>query len=86
MHSFDTILLQPKKAMAELIQNLPLNDIALALKFEEQDIKDYFFENMNEEQNSILRALINEIDEATPHDSKKAQFYIMEVLENKEKG
>ena len=81
MHFFDTILLQSKETMRDIITSIPLNDIALALKFEEQDVSDYFTENMNEEQKGILFALLSEIDEATPCDGKKAQEFIMEFLD-----
>jgi len=67
--------------MKEIIKNIPLNDIALALKFEEQDVEGYFLENMNEEQSDILFALLSEIDEATPCDGKKAQELIMDFLD-----
>ena len=83
MHFFDTLLLQSKETMKDIITHIPLNDIALALKFEEQDVKDYFIENMNEEQKNILFALLSEIDEATPCDGKKAQEFIMDYLDGK---
>lgn len=76
MNSFKTILFQTKKTMKELIEKIPLNDIALALKYEEQDIKDYFLENMNKEQKELLFALFTDIDEATPEDANKAQKFI----------
>jgi len=59
---------------------VPLNDIALALKYEEQDVRSYFCTNMNKEQKDIFFALLAEIDEATPDDSSKAKEYIMRFL------
>ncbi len=80
MNSFNTILLQPKNVVKKVIETIPLNDIALALKFEEQDIREYFIENMTIEQKQILYALFTDIDEATPDDSNKAKLYINKVL------
>ena len=81
MRSFDTILLQSKEVVVGLIEKVPLNDIALALKYEEQDIRDYFCKNMTKDRKDILFALFTEIDEATPEDCKKAQEYIMKFLD-----
>lgn len=80
MVSFNTMLLQPKNVIKTLIEKIPLNDIALALKFEEQDIRDYFTENMNKEQKQILFALFSDIDEATPEDCEKAKKYVVDFL------
>ncbi|MCK9329563.1 MAG: FliG C-terminal domain-containing protein [Candidatus Cloacimonetes bacterium] len=80
MNSFNTILLQPKTVVKQIIEQIPLNDIAMALKFEEQDIRDYFIENMTNEQKQILQALFSDIDEATPEDSNKAKIYINKIL------
>ena len=81
MHFFDTVLLQSKTTMKDTLMKVPLNDIALALKYEEQDVREYFIENMNQEQVGILYALLSEIDEATPVDAKKAQEYILGIME-----
>ncbi|HOQ80712.1 MAG TPA: FliG C-terminal domain-containing protein [Candidatus Cloacimonadota bacterium] len=80
MKVFSAILLEGTKTMFSLIECVPMTDLAIALKFAEDDIKTYFYDNMPTHKKKIIIDLIKELDQITIDDSIKMQHEIIASL------
>ncbi|MCB5249757.1 MAG: FliG C-terminal domain-containing protein [Candidatus Cloacimonadales bacterium] len=82
MKVFSAILLESTENMFNLIECVPLTDLAIALKYAEEDIKNYFYDNMPIYKKSLVIDLIEELNEITKEESIRVQHEIINSLKD----
>lgn len=80
MKNFSLILLEDNETIMNILNQVTIMDLAIALKFAEQDVKDFLYENIPNHQKEVLEELIPDIDQITKEDSYKAQQTILDLL------
>ncbi|HOD53591.1 MAG TPA: FliG C-terminal domain-containing protein [Candidatus Cloacimonadota bacterium] len=82
MKAFSVVLLEDNETIMKLIDCLPVMDLAIALKHAEEDLQNFFFDNMPIHKKQTILELMNELEDISIEDSIKVQHEIVNILNN----
>lgn len=78
MRTFSVLLLEDNETMMRLIDNTPLMDLAIALKFTEPDLQEFFFSNMPLHKKQTIMDLMNELEQISQEEALQIQHKIID--------